>query len=438
MSIDALSAPLVPDAETAGEWLYARVAEWYPIARSITGGGLRETLRRIGDHIPLTVREIPTGTQVFDWTIPREWNVREAWIKTPSGERIADFAQHNLHVLGYSTPVHETMPLEKLREHVFTLPDKPDWVPYRNSYYKENWGFCMAHRQLETLQPGEYEVYIDSTLEDGSLTYGECYLPGDREEEFFFSAHACHPSLANDNLSGLAIATWLARALHGRPHRYSYRFVFAPGTIGAIAWLAKNEAGAQIIRHGLVLACLGDPGHSAYKQSRRGETEVDHAAQYVLEQSGQQHEVFPFTPYGYDERQYCSPGFDLPVGCFMRTPPGCYPEYHSSADNLDLVRPDCLADSAAKLAAVIAVIEGNGRYRNLNPKCEPQLGKRGLYGAIGGRTDTKALEMAMLWVLNYSDGQNSLLDIARRSSYPFGQIHRAAIALEEAGLLAHA
>ncbi len=435
MSIDALSAPLVPDNRAAGAWLYERVAEWYPLDRSITGNGLRKTLDCIGEHIPLTTCEIPTGTAVFDWTIPREWNVREAYIKTPSGERIADFREHNLHVLGYSVPVHEKVSLETLREHVFTLPDKPEWVPYRNSYYKENWGFCMAHRQLESLEDGEYEVHIDSTLEDGSLTYAECYLPGEREDEFLLSAHACHPSIANDNLSGLAIAAWLARALQDRPHRYSYRFVFAPGTIGAIAWLARNEAGAQVVRHGLVLACLGDSGQSTYKRSRRGDAEIDLAAQYVLSQSGQPHAVLDFSPYGYDERQYCSPGFDLPMGCFMRTPPGHYPEYHTSADNLELVQADCLADSLAKVAAVIAVIEGNGRYRNLNPKCEPQLGKRGLYSAIGGRTDTRDLEMAMLWALNLSDGGNSLLDIAVRSGYRFDQIHAAAGALEEAGLL---
>ena len=424
------------DAAEAAQWMCGRIRDWYPICRSITGEGLRETLRRIADHAPLTLYEVPSGTPVFDWRVPQEWNIRDAYVKDAAGRRVVDFRAHNLHVLGYSVPVKKTASLAELKEHCFTLPEHPEWIPYRNSYYAENWGFCLTQHQLDTLEDGEYEVCIDATLADGSLTYGECFLPGETEEEILFSAHACHPSLANDNLSGLALATYLAKVLGKVERRYSYRFIFAPGTIGAITWLARNEERAGKIRHGLILACLGDPGATTYKKSRRGNAEIDLAAQYVLERSGPPFAVLDFSPYGYDERQYCSPGFNLPVGCFMRTPPGGYPEYHSSADNLDLVRPECLADSLAKILGVLEVLEGNATYRNLNPKCEPQLGKRGLYGAIGGRTDAKALEMSMLWVLNYSDGEHSLLDIARMAPYSFHYIRAAADALLNAGLLA--
>ena len=433
MHLTALCETL--DHEAAGEWVYQRIRAWYPLPRSITGDGLRATLHGIGEHIPLEIHEVPTGTAVFDWTVPREWNIRDAYVKDSAGRRVIDFGAHNLHVLGYSVPVHKTMPLAELKEHCYTLPDQPDRIPYRNSYYNENWGFCLAQRRLDALEDGDYEVCIDATLEDGALSYGECCLPGQTEEEILVSAHACHPSLTNDNLSGLAVATYLARALAQTEHRYTYRFVFAPGTIGAITWLARNETRLDRIAHGLILACLGDSGAVTYKQSRCGDAAIDRAAAYALGLSDDPFEVLPFTPYGYDERQYCSPGINLPVGCFMRTPPGQYPEYHTSGDNLDLVKPEFLSDSLAKLLAILEVLERDGVYRNLNPKCEPQLGKRGLYSAVGGRTDTRTIEMALLWVLNFSDADHSLLDVAERSGIPLPQIRTAADALIEAGLL---
>ncbi len=433
MKIGELTGGL--DLEALGRELHGLISAWYPICRSITGEGLREQLRRIGAIIPLQLHEIATGTPLFDWTAPMEWNIHDAYVSDAAGRRVVDFQKHNLHVLGYSTPVKRTLPLEVLKQHCHTLPDHPDWIPYRTSYYREQWGFCLAQSRLDALPPGDYEVCIDATLTNGSMSYGECLLPGTGTEEFLFSAHACHPSLANDNLSGLAIAACLARALREVPHRLTYRFVFAPGTVGAIAWLAHHEQEAARMRHGLVLACLGDKGHSTYKKSRRGDAAIDHCAAYVLEHSGQPHEVQEFTPYGYDERQYGSPGFNLPVGCFMRTPPGRYPEYHTSADNPDFVHSESLADSYGKLARIIEILENDGVYRNLNPKCEPQLGKRGLYTAIGGKTDTKALEMAMLWVLNYSDGAHSLLDIARKSGVDFAHVRAAADALLAANLL---
>jgi aminopeptidase-like protein len=418
-----------------GRAMHELAAELYPICRSITGDGVRRTLARLAEEIPLEVHEVPSGTPVFDWTVPREWNIRDAWIADPRRERVVDLARSNLHVMSYSVPVHRRMPLEEMREHLFTLPEHPDWIPYRTSYYNDAWGFCLPHSQLEALEDGEYEVCIDSSLEDGYLTYGECFLPGEEDGEILVSAHVCHPSLANDNLSGLVVAAALARTLATRRRRYGVRFVFIPGTIGSITWLARNEQRAAAIRAGLVLTCVGDPGDVTYKRSRRGDAEIDRAVEHVLESSGAPHEVQDFFPYGYDERQYCSPGFDLPVGCLMRTPHGRFPEYHTSADDLDLIRPESLADSLRVCLAVVDVLEGNRTYLNLNPKCEPQLGKRGLYQAIGGDSDRQAAQMAMLWVLNQSDGRHDLLDIATRAGMQFDVIHTAAARLHDHGLL---
>jgi aminopeptidase-like protein len=421
------------DAARAGAELHAWARAWFPIPRSLTGDGIRQQLREIAKHAPLQIREAASGTPVFDWTVPKEWNVRAAWIKAPGGEKIADFSTHPLHLLGYSVPFSGILPLAKLKEHCFTLPDQPTLIPYRTSYYSERWGFCLPHYVLNALPEGDYEVHIDTTLEDGHLSYGELALPGLTKDEVLISAHACHPGLANDNLSGLAIATWLARALASAERRYTYRFIFAPGTIGAITWLAHNEQRAHRIKHGLVLACLGDAGHTTYKMSRQGDAPVDRAARHVLEHSGTPFETQPFVPYGYDERQYNSPGFDLPVGCFMRTPPGQYPEYHTSADNLDLISPEALADSLEKLLGIIEALDGDAVCMNLAPKCEPMLGKRGLYGSLGGTS--KDAEMALLWVLNFSDGAHSLLDIAERADLPFATIRAAADRLIAVGLL---
>ncbi len=409
------------------------IAEAYPICRSITGDGVRRTLAMIRDRIPLEIREVPTGTRVFDWTVPKEWNIRDAWIKDPSGRKVVDFQDCNLHVLNYSVPVHERLPLAELKKHLFSLPDKPDLIPYRTSYYKEAWGFCLRHRTLEELPDGEYEVLIDSTLADGSLTYGECLLPGDSEREVLLSTHVCHPSLCNDNLSGIAVMTELARELQARPRRrYSYRFLFIPGTIGSITWLALNDVK---IDHGLVAANLGDPGNFHYKKSRRGDAEIDRAVLAVLRSSREPFGVEEFVPFGYDERQYGSPGFNLAVGSLTRTPYGRYPEYHTSADDLDFISPEALEGSLRTYLAVMDVLEGNRRYRNLNPKCEPQLGRRGLYRTIGGDESGRARELALLWVLNLSDGEHDLLAIAERSGMSFAAVRQAADALLEVGLL---
>ena len=346
-----------------------------------------------------------------------------------------DFQKLNLHVLNYSMPIHKKLSLEELKKHLYTVPEYPDWVPYRTSYYKENWGFCLTHNQLQGLSEGEYEVLIDASLEDGYLTYGEYYLKGESDEEVLISAHICHPSLANDNLSGIALAVFLAKSLKELPLRYSYRFLFIPGTIGSITWLSLNDAQVSRIKHGLVLTCVGDSGKITYKKSRRGDTEIDRTVTQVLRDAGDPFEIREFFPYGYDERQFCSPGFNLPVGCFMRSAHGEFPEYHTSADNLSFVRPEYLADSFLKCWTVLRNLEQNQTYVSLNPKCEPQLGKRGLYGQIGGQADAKLRELAMLWVLNLADGNHSLLDVAEKSGLAFKMIRNAAEALLQHDLL---
>ncbi len=437
MSARRLLAEL--DLASAGAELYGLVERAYPICRSITGEGVRATLALLGEGLPLEVHEVPTGTHVLDWEVPREWNVREAWIEDPAGRRVVDFADHNLHLLGYSAPFRGKLSRAELDAHLFSIPDRPELIPYRTSYYEERWGFCLAHRVRQGLIEGDYEVQVDTALEDGSLTYGEVLLPGRSQREVLFSCHVCHPSLANDNLSALAVTAALARRLAGlerSARRYSYRFLFVPGTIGAITWLARNSATVGRIDHGLVAANLGGEGGFHYKQSRRGDAEIDRAVPRALADLGHQVEVESFIPFGYDERQYGSPGFNLPVGSLTRTPWGRYPEYHTSADNLELVRPDQLAGSLQAYLAVVALLEANHAYRNLNPHGEPQLGRRGLYRSLGGDDRGRERELALLWVLNQSDGEHSLLDIATRSGVPFVRLEEAAVALLGAGLLA--
>ncbi|SEF31194.1 aminopeptidase-like domain-containing protein [Amycolatopsis pretoriensis] len=416
-----------------GEELHALVERLYPICRSITGDGVRQTLDIIGEHIPLERHEVPTGTAVLDWTIPQEWNIRDAYVASPSGERVIDFQESNLHVVGYSVPVRQRMPLSELREHLHTLPDQPSWVPYRTSYYAPAWGFCLAQEKLDALPDGEYDVVIDSTLADGSLTYGEHVVPGRVTDEVIVSCHICHPSLANDNLAGIAVAISLAQQLAlSQPH-YTYRFLFMPGTIGSITWLARNSSRIEKVKHGLVLACAGDPGSLTYKKSRRDDAEIDRVMQHVLR--SREHRVVDFSPYGYDERQFCSPGFNLGVGSLTRTPYAGYPEYHTSADNPGFVSPAAMEDTLGALRDAFGVLDRNRRYVNLSPYGEPQLGKRGLYDSLGGRSDAKQAQMAMLWVLNLSDGEHSLLDIAERAGLPFDIVDVAARALHDAGLV---
>lgn len=418
-----------------GVRMHDMIRRLFPICRSITGNGVRRTLDILSEIIPLDRYEIPTGTKVFDWDVPKEWNIRDAWIKNGRGEKIVDFANSNLHVLNYSIPVHKHLSLGELREHLFTIPGQPSLVPYRTSYYEENWGFCIAHNQLESLEDDTYEVFIDSTLEKGYMSFGEYFIPGETADEVLISTHICHPSLANDNLSGIVVSAFLARALASRKHRYSFRFLFVPGTIGAITWLSLNERRTKYIKHGLIASLLGRPGPFTYKRSRLGNADIDHVVEQVLRLSHVQYDIRDFTPYGYDERQFCSPGFNLPVGCLTRTTWQEYPEYHTSADNIELVSPGALQESLDIYKKVVQMIEVNRRYLNVNPKCEPQLGKRGLYSSVGGDHGGKDIQTAMLWVLNLSDGSHTTLDICEKSGLDHEVVDNAIRKLVEAKLL---
>lgn len=407
----------------------------YPICRSITGDGVRQTLALVEDWIPLTIHEVPSGEAAFDWTVPDEWNIREAWIEDEAGRRVVDFADSNLHVLNYSVPVDRTMGLAELDEHLYSLPEHPDWIPYRTSYYAEKWGFCVPHRLRQSLTEQRYRVKIDADRQPGSLTYAECVIPGDTEREILVYTHICHPSLCNDNLSGIAVASALGqRLMDEAPGRHTYRLVFGPGTIGSIVWLSRNRERLQSIAGGLVIGLLGDEAAHTYKRSRHGHHPIDQAAETVLAARDPSARIMDFEPYGYDERQFGSPGIDLPVGRLTRSVNGGYPEYHTSADNPGLVSEERLQASLDTVTAILQTLDENRYLVNQQPMCEPQLGKRGLYRATGG-ADLAERESAMLWLLNQSDGENSLLDIARRSGVTFEALVSTARELEAAGLL---
>jgi aminopeptidase-like protein len=418
----------------AGLEMHRLAARLFPICRSLTGEGVRQSLRILRDYVPLQISEVPSGTSVFDWVVPKEWNIADAYVANARGQRVIDFRQHTLHVVQYSVPVRTRMTREALLPHLHSRPDRPNAIPYRTSYYRETWGFCLADRDLQRLESGEYDVVIDSSLRDGSLTYGDLYLPGEEPGEVLFHAHVCHPSMANDNLSGMVVAAFLARRVASRRRRLSYRFVFLPGTIGPIAWLARHEDVAQRIRHGLVLTGVGDRGAFTYKRSRRGNAPIDRAMQHLLQYSSDGAKVCDFEPYGYDERQYCSPGFDLPVGCLMRSVHGSYPEYHTSEDDLDFISPASLSETLDLCERLVDLLERDRVCVNLSPRGEPQLGRRGLYRPTGG-TAIDAEHMALLWVLNQSDGTRSIFDIAERARLPFHLVESAATRLEAAGLL---
>jgi aminopeptidase-like protein len=422
----------------SGAELHGLCRRLFPIVRSITGTGVRDTLRILGEYINLDLHEVPSGTPVFDWTVPPEWNVSAAHITSESGERIVDLADHSLHLVSYSEPVKARLTLEQLQPHLHSLPEHPDWIPYRTSYYARSWGFCLPHSRREALRPGNYDVVVDTTLKAGSLTYGECVIPGETDREILVSTHVCHPSLANDNLSGISVATFLARHLMARADRpaYTYRFIFIPGTIGSITWIARNHDKLHKIAGGVVLSGIGDPGPLHYKRTKSGCAVVDRVFGRVLHRRGQPFHIEDFSPYGYDERQFNSPGINVPVGCFTRTPFGRYPEYHTSGDNLDLITPAALEESLDACREALAELDLVQTYRNLAPNCEPQLGRRGLYDETGGDNDRKSAQMALLWMLSYSEGTHSTLDISELSGLDLATLDRAARRLAAVDLLA--
>ena len=416
--------------------LHGLVRELFPINRSLTGSGVRQTLGIVARYIGLEIREVKTGTAVLDWHVPMEWNIRSGSITSMDGRCLVDFAANNLHVLGYSKPVRGVFSRAELAQHVHTLPAQPDLIPYRTGYYADDWGFCMRHNLWQSMMDDHYRVEIDSDISPGSLTYGEFFLPGETSDEVLITCHVCHPSLANDNLSGISVMTALAMRQAGRRGRLSYRFLFLPATIGAITWLDRNEARLDRIKHGLVLTCLGDPAGFHYKQSRSGAATIDRAVSHVLRHSSHPYEILPFNPYGYDERQFCSPGFDLPVGCLMRSVHGTFPEYHTSADNLDFVKPEALGQSYATIGAIFDLLDNNRIYRRVDGRGEPQLGRRGLYRAVAGQREAGgATQMDLLWFLNLADGNYSLLDMAIRADVPFARLEAAAQLALEASLV---
>lgn len=412
------------------------VGELYPLVRSITGDGVRETLRRVAAVTPLDVHEIATGTRIFDWEVPREWNVREAWVAAPGGERIADLRRNSLHLMGYSVPVRARMSLAELRPHLHSDPARPGLIPYRTSYYAENWGFCIPHERLATLPEGEYEVLIDSTLADGSMTLGEAVIPGETTDEVLVYTHTCHPALANDNLSGIAVCAELARWLRTRRNRFTYRIVFGPGTIGSLAWLARNRATLGRVRHGLVVVLAGNRAPLVYKRTRSGTADIDRVASAFVANEEPGGSVIPFSAWGYDERQFGSPGFALPVGRLTRSPEEGYPEYHSSADDPGLVDGSALEGSLRACQAILQGLELNRRYRNTAPFGEPQLGRRGIYRSIGGPASA-GLQKALLWMLSLSDGDHDFAAIYARSGLALGDLARATELLLDVGLLEH-
>ena len=443
-----------------GTEMYELMKELFPICRSITGNGVRKTLQIISKQIPLKIHEVPTGKKMFDWETPKEWNIKDAYIKTPSGEKIVDFQKSNLHVVSYSTAINKKISLNELKNHIQTLPNRPDLIPYHTTYYNENWGFCMTHKQFLELKEGEYEVYIDSKLENGSLTYGEFLVTGKSKEEILITCYVCHPSLCNDSLSGVALVTYLAKKIQKLDNYYSIRFLFIPETIGAITWLASNEEKLSQIKYGLVVTCVGTSAKFTYKKSRKGTSILDKTVIDVLESSGMDNQIVDFFPYGSDERQFCSPGINLSVGSLYRSENKYleFPEYHSSGDNFSIITKEALEETFSVYFKIILQLEKNREnkfeqtetnfeknknkdlmYLNLFPKCEPQLSKRGLYRTIGGTTIESDKEifnqLAYLWILNYSDGKYSLKDIADISKIDLEVIRKSAILLENKKLL---
>jgi aminopeptidase-like protein len=411
----------------------------WPINRSITGNGNRESLKILSEIVDLTIKEVPSGTQCFDWNVPPEWNVKEAWIKNSKGEKIVDLAVHNLHLLGYSEPFQGKLSFEELKPHLYTLPDQPTLIPYLTSYYKRRWGFCLSHNQLLSLDKNAtYDVFIDSSLDDnGSMTIGEAVIKGKSEKEILFSTYICHPSLASNELSGPLVCSFIYKMLKEQKQpKYTYRFLFIPETIGSIYSLSVyGEEWKKNLQAGFVVNCIGDDGKFTYKKSRRGNALSDRAVEIVLNQTESEFNIVDFFPRGSDERQYCSPGFNLPVGSLMRTMYSEYPEYHTSADNKDFVSFEAMEESVLKYLDVIKAMEKNEKYINVLPFCEPQLGKRGLYPTLEPPKKTATFINAMMWILNLSDGENDLISISHRSKTPLETLYPVIEKLIKNGIL---
>lgn len=422
--------------EKAGAAMYELCRQLFPICRSITGDGFRESLAILQKHIPeLKIYEVPSGTKCFDWEVPPEWNIRDAYVLDPDGRKVIDFNKSNLHVVGYSIPVNKVVSLTELQEHLYSLPDQPDAIPYITSYYKRRWGFCISENQRRELKDGDYTVVIDSSLEQGSLAYGELRIPGKRKEEIFLSTYLCHPSMANNELSGPVVTTFLAKWLSGLKDRtYSYRIIIIPETIGSITYLSRNvEEMKKDVVAGFNITCIGDERTYSYLPSRSGDTLSDQVSRHVLKHLYPGYVSYSFLDRGSDERQYCSPGIDLPVCSIMRSKYGCYPEYHTSLDDLNLVTPDGLNGGYTALKMAIECLEKNEILKS-NILCEPQLGKRGLYPTISTKNTAEKVKN-MMNIIGYSDGKTSLLDIANIIDVPMWELYEVVEKLKREDVL---
>ncbi len=400
---------------TSGKEMHDLVKVLFPICRSITGNGVRETLKIISKHIPIRINEVSSGTKVFDWVIPKEWNIRDAFVEDENGDKIIEFSKNNLHIMGYSTPIDEWIDLSVLEEHLYSLPDQPNAIPYATSYYDEKWGFCICHNDRMKLKDGKYHVYIDSNLEDGALTYGEYIIPGETADEILLSTYICHPSMANNELSGPAVATFIANWLNSKPRRYTYRIIFIPETIGSITYLSKHS---EELKHkviaGFNISCIGDDGGYSYVRSPYENTYADRIVDYVLSTKYPDFIKYSYLDRGSDERQYCSPGIDLPLVTLCRSKFGTYPEYHTSLDNLDFVTAEGLYGGYNFVKNCLNAAENNDKYKT-TIMCEPQLGKYGLYesGIKGSSEYTRKIKD----FLTYCNGGNDLLWISEKINY---------------------
>jgi len=416
--------------------MYKLLERLFPITRSITGNGVRETLKILKEYIPLVKYEIPSGRKVFDWVVPDEWNINDAFVMDEKNNRIIDYNKLNLHVVGYSIPFEGTLTLDELKDHLYTLPDQPTLVPYVTSYYEKRWGFCISHNQYKRLKNQKYFVKIDSTLKPGSLTYGEFVIPGKSKKEIFFSTYICHPSMANNELSGPVVSTFLAKSILDKKTQpnYTYRFLFVPETIGSIAYIDKNlNYLKKNMLAGYVVTCVGDPGKFSYLKTKPGNLLADKVAFHLLKHIGKEYKIYDYLERGSDERQYNSPGVDLPVGSLMRTKHRSYPEYHTSADNLQFVKTDALIQSLSMYRKLVDVFEVNHTYKN-NIICEPKLDKYGLYPKISKKNNSNS-KRTLIDILAYSDGHLSLLDIAEKINRPIWEIYPLVKKLEKHNLV---
>lgn len=405
------------------------------IPRSITGAGVRQTLSILNEIVPLAIKEFPSGQKVLDWTIPQEWKVNKAYVKRLNGETVVDFDDHNLHLLGYSTPFAGIVSKNELASHIYTLPNQPNAIPYHTSYYTPRWGFCMEHERFLSMNDDKYEVCIDTELFDGFLTLADGFIQGESDDEVLFSTYVCHPMMANNELSGPIVQTMLYKWLANQAKpKYSYRFIYIPETIGSIVYL--HHYGKELkekTKAGFVITCVGDNGDFTYKKTRLGNRATDKVAQFALENTS--HKVLNWFPTGSDERQYCSPAFDLPIGSITRSMYGMYPEYHTSLDNLDFISEEGLVGSFEIYKKIVNILENNHKYQNMCVGGEPQLGSRGLYHTLSGAVGVEESVQANLWVLAYADAEHDLIDISRLSGIDFEILNMAAKRLVEAGLI---